>query len=369
MAEERETASVRAAFEKHFGLAPDVVAYSPGRVNLLGEHTDYNGGFVLPMALRGLGVSIALGKGDKPGVIEAYSDTFAETEIRNIEDGRQGRWSDYLLGCLKAVAAEDVARTGLCVALETTLPMGAGLSSSAALEVVSIKAALALYGRQMSAVDVAVKARAVENDFVGMPCGIMDQFASSVGDPGVAMFLNTNTLAYELVTTSADHAFVIIASGVSHQLVDGGEDGYATRVAECKAACAALQVEMLSDLGPSDLDRINAIPEPLNRRARHIINDNQHVLEGVAALKAHDMARFGELMIASHASQRDDYQITVAETDLIAETALSFGALGARQTGGGWGGSVVALIEKDKADEFCKRIVARFEKASILAVT
>ena len=346
-----------------------MVAYSPGRVNLLGEHTDYNGGFVLPMALRGLGVSMALGKGDKPGVIEAYSDTFDQTEIRDISDDREGRWSDYLLGCLKAVAYEDVAGTGLRVALETTLPMGAGLSSSAALEVVSIKAVLALYGREMNAIDVAVQARAVENDFAGMPCGIMDQFASSVGDPGVAMFLNTRTLAYELVKTSPDYAFVIIASGVSHQLVDGGEDGYSTRVAECKAACKALHVDMLSDLGPGDLERINAIPDPLNRRARHIINDNQHVLDGVAALSAGDMAKFGELMIASHASQRDDYQITVAKTDAIAETALSFGALGARQTGGGWGGSVVALIEKDKVDAFCERILATFDKASILAVT
>ena len=369
MTQEKETASVKAAFEKHFGQTPGVVAYSPGRVNLLGEHTDYNGGFVLPMALRGLGVSIALGKGDKPGVIEAYSDTFDQTELRTIEDGREGRWSDYLLGCLKAVAYEDVAATGLRVALETTLPMGAGLSSSAALEVVSIKAALALFGRTMSSVDVAVKARAVENEFVGMPCGIMDQFASSVGDPGVAMFLNTRTLDYELVETSPDFAFVIIASGVSHQLVDGGEDGYATRVAECQAACKALNVEMLSDLGVGDLDRINGISEPLNRRARHIVNDNKHVLDGVVALRNHDMAFFGKLMVASHLSQKDDYQITVDETDAIVEAALSFGALGARQTGGGWGGSVVALVEKDQVDAFSQRILDRFEKTSILAVT
>nr|WP_321456060.1 galactokinase [uncultured Cohaesibacter sp.] len=369
MTEENETAEVRAAFRKHFRIVPEVVAYSPGRVNLLGEHTDYNGGFVLPMALRGLGVSIALGKGNKPGFIEAFSDTFSETEVRSIKDEREGRWSDYLLGALKAVAEQDVAETGLKVALETTLPMGAGLSSSAALEVVSIKAALALYGRQMSNVDVAVKARAVENDFVGMPCGIMDQFASSVGDPGVAMFLNTHTLDYELVNTSPNYAFVIIASGVSHQLVEGGEDGYATRVAECQAACKALEVDMLSELGVNDLDRINAIAEPLNRRARHVVNDNQHVLDGVAALRAHDMAKFGELMVASHKSQREDYQITVAETDALVEAALANGALGARQTGGGWGGSVVALIEKDRAEAFCKSILDQFQKASILAVT
>lgn len=369
MTANHETASVRAAFEKHFGTAPDVVAYSPGRVNLLGEHTDYNGGFVLPMALRGLGVSIALGKGDKPGVIEAYSDTFDQTEVRMITDSHEGRWSDYLLGCLKAVAEAEVASTGLRVALETTLPMGAGLSSSAALEVVSIKAALALYGREMNAVDVAIKARAVENDFVGMPCGIMDQFASSVGDPGVAMFLNTRTLAYELVETSPDYAFVIIASGVSHQLTEGGEDGYATRVAECQAACKALSINMISDLGVGDLGRIEDLPSPLDRRVRHVVTDNQRVLEGVVALRDGNMVGFGELMVDSHRSQKEDYQITVAETDALVEACLSYGALGARQTGGGWGGSVVALVEAGAVEAFSQRVLAGFAKTSILAVT
>ncbi|WP_316860383.1 galactokinase [uncultured Cohaesibacter sp.] len=366
MSEVVETKAVADAFLKQFGIEPEVTAYSPGRVNLLGEHTDYNGGYVLPMALRDLGVSIALAKGDEPGVIKAYSDTFDEVETRSIEDVRQGRWTDYLLGCLKAVVYEEVEEFGLRVALATTLPMGAGLSSSAALEVVSLKGALELFGRKLNPVDVAILAQSIENNFIGMPCGIMDQFASSVGDPGVAMFLNTRSLDYELVATPEDYAFVIIASGVSHQHT---ENGYATRVAECLAACEALGVEKISDLGVADLDRVNQIAEPLNRRARHVIMDNQRVVEGVDALRKNDMVRFGQLMHDSHGSQRDDYEITVEKTDAMVEACLSRGALGARQTGGGWGGSVVALVEKSALEAFNKSILGDFDGIEILAVT
>ncbi|MEJ1998074.1 MAG: galactokinase [Maritimibacter sp.] len=359
-------ATVTKAFETHFGTAPDVVADAPGRVNLLGEHTDYNGGYVLPIALNGLGVAIALGRGGTPGRLEAWSDTFHATETRQIGEGKAGHWSDYLLGCVQAVAAEDVAQHGLRAVLVTTLPMGAGLSSSAALEVASFRALTRLVGAEMDPVDLAVAARKVENEFVGMPCGIMDQFCISVGEPGQALFLNTRTLEHSPAPALPGHSFVVISSGVSHQLTD---DGYATRVRECNAACAALGVELLSDLGPDDLARIGAIDEPMNRRARHVVTDNQLTLEGLAALNAGDAAAFGRLMVASHASERDDFQITVAETDALAEAACAAGALGARQTGGGWGGSVVALVPTPQVDALCATITGAFPQARILAVT
>ena len=357
---------VRAAFQAHFGTAPEVTAFAPGRVNLLGEHTDYNGGFVLPMALADLGVSVALGHGTAPGRIEAYSDTFHDSETRQIDDVAEARWSDYLLGCAKVVAAEKVRAAGLRVALITTLPLGAGLSSSAALEVAALRALGQLYGLDMSPVETAIAARAVENDFVGLPCGIMDQFASSVGVPGQALFLDTRTLEYRLAPTFPDHRFVIVHSGVSHQLTDSG---YATRVAECAAACEALGVDMLSDLGSDDMDRIEALPAPLNRRARHVVTDNRLVHEGLVALEAGEADTFGRLMIESHASERDDYEITVPETDAIVEAAVAVGALGARQTGGGFGGSIVALVPVAQVTPWCGEIERRFPHARVVAVT
>lgn len=359
-------ARVAAAYQEHFGQAPEVTSSAPGRVNLLGEHTDYNGGYVLPIALRDLGVAIAMGRGPKPGVVEAYSDTFHASETRAITDGKEGRWSDYVLGCLKAVAADEVAETGIRIALITTLPMGAGLSSSAALEVASLRAVTELYGKEMSPVDIAIQARSVENDFVGMPCGIMDQFASSVGEPGAVLYLNTRTLEHEPAPAFDGHSFLILHSGVSHQLT---EDGYATRVKECNAACEALGVELLSDLGISDLDKVDAIADPMNRRTRHVIMDNQRVLDGVAALKAGDVAGFGGLMLASHASQRDDYEITVPETDALVEAAMDAGAIGARQTGGGFGGSIVMLVSDEKAEKIGANLASAFPKTRVLALT
>lgn len=358
--------AVARAFAAHFGTPPDATAFAPGRVNLLGEHTDYNGGYVLPIALRDLGVAIAIGRGPAPGVIEAYSDTFHDAETRAIGDAPARRWSDYVLGCLKAAVAAEVAETGVRIALITTLPMGAGLSSSAALEVATLRAAGALFGKAMRPVETALLARRVENDFVGMPCGIMDQFASSVGEPGQVLFLDTRTLAHTPAPALPGHRFVIVHSGVSHQLT---EDGYATRVAECRAACAALGVALLSDLGPGDADRIAALPEPLNRRARHIVTDNRCARDGLAALTAGDAAAFGRLMTLSHASERDDYQITVPETDALAEAAVGLGALGARQTGGGWGGAVVALVPEARVAGWSEAIAAAFPAARVLAVT
>lgn len=358
--------TVATAFETRFGAAPEVVASAPGRVNLLGEHTDYNGGYVLPMALKDLGVAVAASRGAVPGQLEAWSDTFHAAETRQIDEDRAGKWSDYVLGCAKAVAAQEVDETGLRIVVATTLPLGAGLSSSAALEVATIRALLGLYRREMNPVEIAVMARAVENDFVGMPCGIMDQFAVSVGVPGQALFLDTRTLAHTPAPGLAGYRFVVVHSGVSHQLTDSG---YATRVRECKAACAALGVETLSDLGPEDLGRIESIPAPLNRRARHIVTDNRLAREGLWALEKGDAATFGRLMIESHASERDDFEITVPETDALVEAAVAMGALGARQTGGGFGGAIVALVASDHVAAWRKAIAAAFPASRFLART
>ena len=357
---------VATGYQDRFRHPPDVTAFAPGRVNLLGEHTDYNGGYVLPMALQDLGVAIALGTGGKPGVVQLHSMTLDETANRKVTDDPSGHWSDYVLGCIKAVAASQIAEAGLRATLMTSVPIGAGLSSSAALEVASLRAITALYEIPMKPDQIAVTARAVENDFVGLPCGIMDQFAASVGAPGTALFLNTLTLDYAVAPKPTGYVFVVIDSGVRHRLTDSG---YATRVQECNAACAALGVTYLSELTPDDMARISALPDPLSKRARHVVTDNHLAQRGFDALQADDAAQFGYLMNQSHATARDNFEITVPETDALASAARASGALGARQTGGGWGGAVVALVPEDAVAELCAAVTRQFAQARVLAIT
>lgn len=360
-----QKSAVARGYEAAFGAAPVQTCFAPGRVNLLGEHTDYNGGFVLPMALQDLGVAVAIGPGT-PGKIELQSMTLDQRWTGGLEAEREGHWSDYILGCVKAVAHDPVARGGVRIALDTSVPLGAGLSSSAALEVACLRALTALFDLGLSPAQIAQRAQEVENNFVGMPCGIMDQFASSVGTPGQALFLNTRTLQHHMAPGFADHAFLVVASGVSHQLTDSG---YKTRVEECKAACQALGVEMLSDLNVEDLARIEALPDPLNKRARHVVLDNDHARKGYDALCAADPHRFGALMHQSHATARDNYAITVPETNALVKAAEDLGALGARQTGGGWGGAIVALVPSERAEEIGAQLTQRFSGTTVLAIT
>lgn len=358
---DRLIAEAGAAYWQRFGADPGTVAFAPGRVNLLGEHTDYNGGYVLPMPL-GLGTAVALGRGGTPDHVEVASADFEDPATRPVDDRANGHWSDYVFGCLVSGGAE--AASGLRALVLSDLPVGSGLSSSAAIEVATLRALDKLLGRQDDPVQTAVRARRVENDFVGMPCGIMDQFASAVGTPGAALFLDTRTLDHQPAPLPPGHSFLVVHSGVGHKLA---ESGYATRVAECKAACDALGVDLLSDLDAGDLPRIAALDDPLGRRARHIVTDNRLTRAGVAALKAGDAPTFGRLMIESHASERDDYQITVPETDAMVDAALAAGALGARQTGGGFGGSIVVLAEADQVPHISDVLTRNFPAARVLA--
>jgi galactokinase len=356
---------IRKAHRNQFGDAPAVAVFAPGRVNLLGEHTDYNGGYVLPLALRDLGVTVAAGPGTEPGMIKVRSENFEETVTRQIGETRSGNWSDYLLGCAALIARQQIEQSGIRLTVETTLPLGAGLSSSAALMVAAARAMDQLFGLEMSPVEIAKAAQAAENDFVGLPCGIMDQFASSVGEAGQALFLDTRSLDYKSAPRLPGYDFVVVDSGVRHQLTDSG---YVTRVEECQAACRALGVEMLSDLGEDDLDRIDAIEEPLNRRARHVVTDNSLVRAGLDALRAGQPETFGRIMSESHATERDNFQITVPETDALVAASVAAGALGARQTGGGWGGAVVALVPSIDHATWCATVTRQCPEARVLVV-
>ena len=354
--------AARAQYAERFGRDPDVVAFAPGRVNLLGEHTDYNGGLVLPVPLQ-MGTAIALGRGSGDGLVRIVSGHAQDIASRQISDAATGHWSDYALGAL--AFSENSAQQGFDVSISTSLPVGSGLSSSAALIVGTLRAVAALSETTVHPVDVAKLARRVENEFVGLPCGIMDQFAVSVGEPRHALFLDTSSLQYRTIALPTSHSFVVVHCGSGHKLTD---DGYASRVRECQAACKVLDTKTLSDLTPDDLTRVNALEAPLAARARHIVTENARVGDAVAALAAGDMAGLAAAMNASHASQRDDYEVSIPEIDLLVEAALTHGAVGARLTGGGFGGSIVALVEASMIDDWSRKVSESRPQARILSI-
>ena len=357
--------NVGKAFNDKFGAEPKAIVTAPGRVNLLGEHTDYNGGFVLPMPLE-LEICVAIGEGTKAGHAALYSQNFDSMADITLTGEKVDEWSDFILGCFQLSEHKPDLEKGYAIAVGSTLPMGAGISSSAALEVATLRAIAAYQGDEADPVRIAQTARKVENEFVGMPCGIMDQFASSVGTHDMALFLDTKSLAYELAPLIPGHKIVTLHSGVTHKLTDGS---YEQRVRECQSACSKLGIEQLRDIGVDEMDRIEAMGGVETKRARHIVTDNQRVLDGVAYLKAHDAGSFGQLMIESHASQRDDYEITVDETDALVEAALELGALGARQTGGGFGGAIVVLLKDEAVKEWCDTMTSRYPETRVLAIT
>lgn len=357
------TAEVTRIFQRRFGVAPARIATAPGRVNLLGEHTDYNGGFVLPMPLN-LRVAVAIGPGPAPGLVELYSQNLRKGARVNLAGGPKQRWTDYVVGCLKFACEGMDPPPGFRIVLKSTVPLGAGVSSSAALEVAVLRALHTFLGVEVDDAALAALARRAENEFAGMPCGIMDQLAASLGVPGSALFIDTRSGEARPVGLPGDVSVATVHCGVKHKLVKGG---YAKRVRECKAACKALEVAELRDLGVDELSRIADLPEPLNRRARHVVTENARVLAAVEALEAGDAARFGELMVESHASQRDDYEVSIPEIDALAEGAVRAGALGARLTGGGFGGSIVALVGKDGLDPWLDAVARDFPQSRLIA--
>ncbi len=327
-------------FPEIFGTAPAATARAPARANLLGEHTDYNDGFVLPTPLPYF-TTVSGGPGPA-GHIEAHAARFDETLSRPLDAPPGGDWLDYVLGCVRAVVEDGAAVEGVRATIESDVPMGAGISSSAALEVATLRALREWLGLSLEEVQVAKLGQRAESGYVGMPCGIMDQMVSSLGTPGQALFLDTRSLEHRLLALPQSHKLAVVHSGVSHRLTDGG---YRQRRSECEAAAAALKVASLRDVDVGDLPAIGALAEPLNRRARHVVTENRRVLDGVAALERGDVAAFGRLMVESHASQRDDYKVSVPEIDALVDTALRCGAAGARLTGGGFGGCIIALVE------------------------
>jgi galactokinase len=342
-------------------------AAAPGRVNLIGEHTDYNGGFVLPTTIPQQTHVTLTPRSDH--VVAARSANASESAAYVLgEERRRGDWIDYVQGLTWALLTSGFTGfDGFDLTVSSDVPLGAGLSSSAALEVAVLRAIRAASHLELDDVTLAQLGQRAENDFVGARCGIMDQMAASLADSVSALFLDTRSLEFRRVPLPTKADLVVIHSGVSHA-ISGGD--YNTRRAECEAAAQRLGVSQLRDLELADLARIAELPEPLNRRARHIVTEDQRVLEAVAALDAGDLAGLGKLFYASHASMRDDFEVSVPDVDLLVELARADPLVyGARMTGGGFGGSVVILAENGHGGPVGERLAQVYAERSGRAPT
>ena len=331
-------------------MTQSVVARAPGRVNLIGEHTDYNGGFVLPIAID-LGVTCTASvRADARLILRSAQvpDEVVELDALSLAPGACTGWSAYVAGAVWAVGQATGRRPGLDIVIDGDVPLGAGLSSSAAVECAVITAVTQTLGIPVQARDFARWAQRAENEFVGVPSGAMDQVASMMGRAGHAVFFDVGSDAIDWVPLDVEAAgmvFVVVDTQASHALVDGG---YAARRATCEDAARRLGIESLREVSDLDgaLTRLQREPDGdvLVRRTRHVVTENARVLAALDALRDSDLRAFGALMDASHASLRDDYEVSCAELDIAVAAARASGAVGARMTGGGFGGSALALV-------------------------
>jgi galactokinase len=347
------------SFESLFGGGPAVRVSAPGRVNLIGEHTDYNGGYVLPTVIpqRTL-VELSAAGGDRVRAWSANVGARAFGEYRAGQERRRGGWLDYVQGTTWVLRAEGFPVGGADIRVESGVPLGSGLSSSAALLVALLRAFRESSGITLDDVALARLAKKAENDFVGAPVGIMDQMAVTLASDGQALFLDTRSMEYTLVGMPAAAELIVINSGVAHNHAKGD---YRTRRAECEQAAARLGVGQLRDLAVEDLPRVMELPDPLGRRARHVVTEDGRVLAAVRAMRSGDVGALGELFYASHDSMRDDYEVSIPEIDALVELAKAEkDVFGARLTGGGFGGSVVMLAKRGTARAVAERIARAY---------
>ncbi len=342
-------------FQQRYGYAPLLVR-APGRVNLIGEHTDYNGGFVLPFAIDRRTL-VALGARDDGmlRVASTFSDEVIELPLAELAaaqaSGALRGWAAYPLGvawALGVFGADLAAVPGADILIDSNVPVGAGLSSSAAIESAVAMALTDIWQLGFSRETLARVGQRAENDAVGAPTGIMDQSASLLGQADSAVFLDCRSLESQVVQLGFDAAglaVLVMDTGVTHEHSTGG---YGERRASCEAGAAALGVESLREIGIDELDRAGRILDDVTyRRVRHVVTENQRVLDTVALLETDGPTAIGALLDASHRSLRDDFEVSVPELDLAVETALENGAIGARMTGGGFGGAAIALVPID----------------------
>jgi galactokinase len=359
---------IEETFKEMFRTAPEVVVRAPGRVNLIGEHTDYNDGFVLPAAIDRFIEFAGRRRADR--TIRVHSTDFqdsAEFSLDDIQKDAEHRWSNYLRGVSKLLEADGHRLAGADIVFGGNVPREAGLSSSAAVEVGATTFWQKLMGLKLDPVYIVKLSRRAENEFVGVPCGIMDQFISALGRKEHALFLDCRDLSYRHVPLRGDVKIVVCNSGVKRALA---QSEYEVRLKQCRQSVAQLRtkglaVNSLRDVEPVDLETgRDVLSEILLRRARHVVTENQRTREAVTVLEGGDLERFGELMNASHVSLRDDYEVSSKELDTLVELAWKQpGTLGARMTGAGFGGCTVNLVRAEAAGAFAEAVAEGYQRA------
>jgi galactokinase len=367
---------LRQTFRAEFGGAPDVIARAPGRVNLIGEHTDYNDGFVLPVAIdRDVRIALRRRLDNQVHLLAASFGRRSVFDVEDIQHSAKERWSNYERGVVLMLMRQGHRLGGFDAVVEGEVPAGAGLSSSAAVEVATATGLKAIFALDVDEVALALLCQRAENEFVGVACGIMDQFISTLGRRSHALFLDCRSLQSSHVPIGATAApsggaasetqasqggqgvqIVVADTAVKRGLVDSE---YNRRRAECQEAVRLLAthlpgIEALRDVTPAQLDRFGGyLPDVVRRRARHVVTENARVLASVDALKAGDLTTFGRLMNESHVSLRDDYEVSVPQLDVMVTAALALpGVLGSRMTGAGFGGCTVSLVRDDAVARF-----------------
>jgi galactokinase len=366
---------VAAEFHKSYGRPPRWIAAAPGRVNVIGEHTDYNDGFVLPMAIEFYSVMAADRPVDGREVITLRSTL--EPEVATIDLSQPvvpgvPKWGNYPRGVVAGFQARGIQPGGLDVLLHSTVPLGSGLSSSAALEVCTATLLEAVTGTTLDPVEKALLCQKAEHDFAGVPCGIMDQFISALGREGHLLLLDCRTRKTEIVPLhDPSVALLIINTNVKHEL-SGGE--YAERRAQCEEATRNLCVESLRDVSLEQLENGKSkMRELVYRRARHVIGEISRTVRAAGCVRQSDWPAVGQLMYASHEALRDDYEVSCPELDAVVKIAEAIGeqggVYGCRMTGGGFGGCCVALVKASSVDGITEKIAADYKARTGIAAT
>nr|WP_307080277.1 galactokinase [Arthrobacter pascens] len=357
-------------FENEFGRLPDGVWQAPGRVNLIGEHTDYNEGFVLPFAIdKTARVAVGVRADSSVRLLSTYGDQGVfTTDLGNLDAAAAKGWTKYPLGVIWALQQRGITVPGLDLLLDSNVPLGAGLSSSHAIECAVISALNELTGAGLGPEEMVLATQQAENDFVGAPTGIMDQSASLRGSKGHAVFLDCRDQSVRLVPFEAEPAglvMLVIDTKVSHSHADGG---YASRRAACELGAEVLGVKALRDVKVGELEEASGLLDEVTfRRVRHVVTENDRVLQTVELLAAEGPGSIGALLDASHVSMRDDFEISSPELDLAVDTARANGAIGARMTGGGFGGAAIALTPLGAEQQVRTAVERAFSEAGFTA--
>ena len=376
MTSDASVTTVREQFRERFGGVPEWVVSAPGRVNLIGEHTDHNGGFVLPMAIdRQTLIAASRNNNAAEPLINAYSMNLDASDSF-VASGSQltpsGLWTDYIKGVLAEFIERGASPVALDLVVWSDVPIGCGLSSSAALQIAAARLLQQLHPGVVADVEVPALCQAAEHKFTGVPVGIMDQFCVAHAHAGHLVFLDCRSLQAEHVPFhDPDVAILIVNSHVSRELRSGA---YAERRAQCTEACEILGIDELRDASPASVDAAReALGDLCYRRARHVTTENARTGQAVEAIRQKDWHQFGQLMYASHRSMADDFEMSCSELDVLVDLAREIGeaggVYGSRMTGGGFGGCTVSLIHRANADEITARLRSGYQSATGIELT